>query len=219
MIKRNITQYLIASTSLKTMLYGLSLICVGMVMLGCNGVSYVDKTDSKSYTSMGLDYHDLEEAANSNIQSLLESGYVKNLAGLENPKILAISDVINDTMQHFSTQELTRKITRDMRNSGKFILTAAFAGSGGDKDGMIDSIREARNNDEVNQYDLPEKGNILAPELSLSGKIIQRNTNVKSKQRVDYFFLLTLTDLKTGLVVWDNEVNIIKIGSNKSTAW
>lgn len=190
----------------------------GLILCGCGGVQYVDNAESKEYSSLGIDYHDLEKAASDNTKSLLESGYVRSLAGLSKPKVLAISDVINDTMQHFSTQELTRKITRDMRNSGKFILTMAFAGSGGSKDTMLDSVRGARGNDEVNQYGVPEKGNIIAPELSLSGKIIQRNTKVKSKQRVDYFFLLTLTDLKSGLVVWDNEVNIIKVGKNTS-AW
>lgn len=196
----------------------LSIILVGSMLLGCGGVQYVDNADSREYASLGIDYHDLEKAASDNIKSLLESGYVRSLAGLEKPKVLAISNVINDTMQHFSTEELTRKITRDMRNSGKFILTMAFAGSGGSKDAMLDSVRNARKNDEVNQYGVPEKGKIIAPELSLSGKIIQRNTKVKSKQRVDYFFLLTLTDLKSGLVVWDNEVNIIKVGKNAS-AW
>ena len=198
----------------------LACVLVGSVVLSsCANVSYVNTAESKSYTSLGIDYHDLEQAASKNIASLLDSGYVRNLAGLDKPKILAISDVINDTMQHFSTEELTRKITRDMRNSGKFILTMAFAGSGGSKDKMIDSVRDSRKNEEVNQYALPEKGEILPPELSLSGKIVQRNTKVKSKQRVDYFFLLTLTDLKSGLVVWDNEVNIIKLGSNKQSAW
>lgn len=196
----------------------LSIILVGSMLLGCGGVQYVDNADSREYASLGIDYHDLEKAASDNIKSLLESGYVRSLAGLEKPKVLAISNVINDTMQHFSTEELTRKITRDMRNSGKFILTMAFAGSGGSKDAMLDSVRNARKNDEVNQYGVPEKGKIIAPELSLSGKIIQRNTKVKSKQRVDYFFLLTLTDLKSGLVVWDNEVNIIKVGK-KTSAW
>ncbi|KAA8707246.1 penicillin-binding protein activator LpoB [Helicobacter canis] len=190
----------------------------GFILCGCGGVQYVDNAESKEYSSLGIDYHDLEKAASDNTKSLLESGYVRSLAGLSKPKVLAISDVINDTMQHFSTQELTRKITRDMRNSGKFILTMAFAGSGGSKDKMLESVRGARGDDEVNQYGVPEKGNIIAPELSLSGKIIQRNTKVKSKQRVDYFFLLTLTDLKSGLVVWDNEINIIKVGKNTS-AW
>lgn len=198
----------------------LASVLVGAVVLSsCSDIKYVNTVESKSYTSLGIDYHDLEEAASKNVASLLESGYVKNLAGLDKPKILAISDVINDTMQHFSTEELTRKIMRDMRNSGKFILTMAFAGSGGSEDKMIQSVRDSRKNEEVNQYALPEKGEILPPELSLSGKIIQRNVKVKSKQRVDYFFLLTLTDIKSGLVVWDNEVNIIKVGSNKSSAW
>ena len=122
----------------------LSIILVGSMLLGCGGVQYVDNADSREYASLGIDYHDLEKAASDNIKSLLESGYVRSLAGLEKPKVLAISNVINDTMQHFSTQELTRKITRDMRNSGKFILTMAFAGSGGSKDTMLDSVREAR---------------------------------------------------------------------------
>lgn len=203
-------------------IFGLTLasaLACAIMLSACGNIQYVNNAESKSYTSLGLNYHDLEEAASKNIASLLESGFVRNLAGLDKPKVLAISDVINDTMQHFSTEELTRKITRDMRNSGKFILTMAYAGSGGGKDKMIDSIRDSRTNEEVNQYALPEKGEIIPPELSLSGKIIQRNTKIKSKQRVDYFFLLTLTDLKSGLVVWDNEVNIIKIGSNKSTSW
>lgn len=193
-----------------------SALCIA-VFAGCSGVKYVDSADSKSYSSMGIDYHDLEKAASENVESLLNSGYVRNLAGLKDPKVLAISDVINDTMQHFSTQELTRKITRDMRKSGKFILTSAFAGSGGSKDTMINSVRNARDNEEVNQYSVVEKGKIIAPELSLSGSIIQRNVRVGSKTRADYFFLLTLTDLKTGLVVWDNEVNIIKVG--KGVSW
>lgn len=190
------------------------------VLFGCaDKVKYIDTKDSKEYASIGLDYHDIENAANKSVASLLQSGYVKNLATEKKPKVLAISDVINDTMQNFSTEELTRKITRDMRNSGKFILTMAISGSGGTTDKMLQQARDARTNSEFNQYTVQEKGNLIAPELSLSGKIVQRNTKVGSKQRVDYYFLLTLTDIKTGLVVWDDEVNIIKLGKNKSVAW
>lgn len=191
-----------------------------IVLFGCaDKVKYIDTKDSKEYTSIGLDYHDIEDAANKSVASLLQSGYVKNLATEKKPKVLAISDVINDTMQNFSTEELTRKITRDMRNSGKFILTMAISGSGGTTDKMLQKARDARTNSEFNQYTVQEKGNLIAPELSLSGKIVQKNSKVGSKQRVDYYFLLTLTDIKTGLVVWDDEVNIIKLGKNKSVAW
>lgn len=189
-------------------------------LIGCSsGVSYVSNENSQKYTSVGLDLHDIENAAKQSIDSLLQSQYVKDLSTQKKPKVLAISDVINDTMQNFDTEELTRKITRAMRNSGKFMLTMAISGSGGSTDKMIEKSRAQRDNPEFNQYTTQEKGTLIAPELSLSGKIIQRNAKVGSKQRIDYYFLLTLTDLKTGLVVWDDEINIIKIAKNKSVAW
>lgn len=127
-----------------------------------------------------------------------------------------ISGVINDTMQTIDTDQLSRKITRDMRNSGKFVLTLA---QGAKTEKGIDMARSARDNDEFDQRTTIEKGNLKSAELSLSGKIVQKNTKVGSKQRTDYFFLLTLTNLKDGTVVWDDEVNIIKLGSNSSVTW
>ena len=79
--------------------------------------------------------------------------------------------------------------------------------------------RSVRDNDEFDQHTTIEKGTLKAPEFSLSGKIVQKNTKIGSKQRTDYYFLLTLTNIKDGLVVWDDEVNIIKLGSNSSVSW
>lgn len=83
----------------------------------------------------------------------------------------------------------------------------------------INMARKARDNDEFDQRTTIEKGSLKSAELSLSGKIVQKNTKVGSKQRTDYFFLLTLTNLKDGTVIWDDEVNIIKLGSNSSVSW
>ncbi len=188
-----------------------------VVFVGCaDKTEYVNLADSKEYTTTGLDYHDIQDAAQKSIDSLISSKYAKNISS-DKPKVLVISSVINDTMQHIDTQQLTRKITREMRNSGKFILSLAM---GANSDEMIMSARKARESDEFNQYTTIEKGELIAPELSLSGKIIQKNTKLSSgKQRIDYYFLLTLSDIKSGLVLWGDEVNIIKVGSNKNVAW
>jgi PBP1b-binding outer membrane lipoprotein LpoB len=56
--------------------------------------------------------------------------------------------------------------------------------------------------------------------MSLSGKIIQRNNRVDGdKQLVEYYIQLTLTDLATGLAVWEGETPIRKLGSAKGTSW
>ena len=192
-------------------------LAIVVAFIGCaDKTEYVNLENSKEYTSAGLDYHDIQDAAQKSIDSLISSKYAKNISS-DKPKVLVISDVINDTMQHIDTAQLTRKITREMRNSGKFVLSLAMGASG---DSMIHTARKARNNDEYNQYTTIEKGELIAPELSLSGKIIQKNTKISSgKQRIDYYFLLTLSDIKSGLVLWDDEVNIIKVGSNKNVAW
>ena len=192
-------------------------LAIVVAFIGCaDKTEYVNLENSKEYTSTGLDYHDIQDAAQKSIDSLISSKYAKKIDA-DKPKVLVISDVINDTMQHIDTAQLTRKITREMRNSGKFVLSLAMGAS---EDSMIHTARKARNNDEYNQYTTIEKGELIAPELSLSGKIIQKNTKISSgKQRIDYYFLLTLSDIKSGLVLWDDEVNIIKVGSNKNVAW
>ncbi|WP_104742964.1 penicillin-binding protein activator LpoB [Helicobacter cinaedi] len=188
-----------------------------LLIAGCGGgPEYVDSSNSKAYASMGLDYHDIEKAASDSVQSLLSSAQVREISQGGKKRVVMISGVINDTMQTIDTDQLSRKITREMRNSGKFVLTLA---QGAKTEKGIDMARSARDNDEFDQRTTIEKGNLKSAELSLSGKIVQKNTKVGSKQRTDYFFLLTLTNLKDGTVVWDDEVNIIKLGSNSSVTW
>lgn len=183
----------------------------------CGGkVEYVDNANSKEFTSAGIDYHDIESAVAKSVHSLLNSEYVLDI---DKKKVLAISDVINDTMQQVDVQDLTMKITRAMRQSGKFELTSAISGSGGMTDKMIDKSRKLRDNDEFNQYTTQEKGTLVAPDLSLSGKIVQTNRVVNKKQRIDYSFLLILTDLKTGMVKWDESTHIIKVAPNNKVSW
>jgi penicillin-binding protein activator len=61
---------------------------------------------------------------------------------------------------------------------------------------------------------------MVAPELSLSGKLLQTNNRLgDGSQRVDYEFQLTLTQLKTGLGLWEGAEPISKRGPNQSVAW
>lgn len=191
-----------------------------LIFTGCaDKIEYVNLEKSSQYSTVGLDYHDIEGAATDSVESLLSSKYANKIES-KRPKVVVISDVINDTMQSIDTEQLTRKITRVMSRSGKFILSLSMTGSGAKRDNMIDKARDATGNDDYNQYTTIEKGNLIAPELSLSGKIVQKNVKISSsKQRIDYYFLLTLIDIKSGIVLWDDEVNIIKIGSAKRSAW
>ena len=143
-----------------------------------------------------------------NVKSFLDSDFVKNLEG---KKVLVISDIENLTDDDIDIELLSRKFARQIRNSKKFVLTNAIAGSGSKKDKMIKDSRALRNDEEYDQYTTKEKGSLLAPDYSLAGKITQRTKNIGKKVRVDYQFLIVLSDIKTGVVIWDNEEIISKV--------
>ena len=67
---------------------------------------------------------------------------------------------------------------------------------------------------------IAKKNTIIAPNMGLSRKILQRNARTGSgKQLVEYYFQLTLTHLESGLAFWEHEVIIGKVGSKKTVSW
>lgn len=192
--------------------------CIGLGFYGCGGVKYIDP-QAKGYISAGLDFNDLLKASNLSIDSLLASSYVKKLPSGNEAKVLVISDFINDTMQKLDMNQIARRVARSLRESEKFVLSVAMSGSGEKKEEMIEKSRQIRGDEEYKQDTTISKGKLLAPSFALSGKVIQRNSNVDGDQRIDYYFLMSLVDLERGVVVWDHEVNISKISSGKSSSW
>lgn len=164
-------------------------------------------TDSKDFSTIGIDRHDIEAVVEKTTRKLLESSFIRELQG---QRVLAIADLRNLTEEDIDVEFLSRKITRTLRKSKKFTLTNAIAGSGSSTDNLLTDSRKLTKDKRFNQYTTQEDGTLLAPDLSLSGKIIQRTKSVGDKVRVDYDFLFVLTDLKSGRVVWDDEENIAK---------
>lgn len=177
---------------------------------------YIDPAADDGAVAMTLDYRDFERAADSAVQDLLSSGAVNNPSGER--YVMAVSRITNDTMQRIDTDQLTKKIRVALLRSGKVVTTTAV-GVDGAEDQMNTQARELRNNDEFDQSGVQQKGTLQAPDLSLSGKIIQRNHKVEDEQQVEYYFQLSLTDLRSGLATWENETPIIKRGPNDSVAW
>ena len=187
-----------------------------LLFSGCaDKVQKIDINNDTGAQVVGLDYRDFNQAAAEATQSMLRSPAVTKQGG--GRYILAISDVKNDTMQHIDTDQLIKKIRIELLNSGKVYVTTAI-GSAEDK--MNKEARELRNNDEFKASSTLKKGTLQAPDLSLSGKILQRNVNMgDGKQQIEYYFMLTLTDLVNGFATWEGETIIGKRASNKAVAW
>lgn len=200
----------------------LTLLFIAMAFaVGCEKVTKIDTTNDAGKQVMALDYRDFDQAAGEMIQSLLHSGSLNRQDG--GKYVMTTGVITNDTMQRIDTDLLSAKIEEDLSNSGQVIMTSAVGGKDSNRDSMVNDLRDVRdsaNGDEFNQNTMPSKGTLIAPNLSLSGKIYQNNLRYdKKNQQVEYYFQLKITDLSTGLRFWQKEVLIGKRGSNKTVTW
>ena len=168
-------------------------------------------------TTLGLDYRDFQYVSGRAIESFLASP-LSNKPNSDAPWIMALGRIINDTTLNIDTSQLTKKIRIELLNSGRVVVTTAV-GAGGAEESLVADVRKLSDSDLFNQDTVAKKGTVIAPELSLSGKIIQRTTTAGKKQRVDYYFQLTMTNLETGLAYWESEEVIAKQGGNQSHTW
>jgi uncharacterized protein (TIGR02722 family) len=192
------------------------LILLTLLNAGCDpGVSSIDTINDDGKQVMGLDYRDFDQAASKLVQSLIGSGALKKS---DNSRyVVATGRIVNDTMQRIDTSQLMSKIEIEMLNSRQAVMTSAV---GADTDALIYETRELRNSEEFDQSTVVKKRTLIAPELSISGKILQRNVKYdKNLQQVEYYFQLKLSDIKAGLVLWQGEEIIGKRGSKKSVSW
>lgn len=192
---------------------------VGILVSGCaTKTTNIDMNNDKGEAVIGLDYRDFQGTAQAMVESLLSSGAVDKKGG--GRYVLAVSDITNDTMQHIDTDQLVKKMRVGLLKSGKVVVTTAVGANGAEDKMALKTRKDLRNHEEFNQKTVAGKGNMIAPDLSLSGKIMQRNIRVdNSTQRVEYYFQMSLTDINTGLAFWEDERVIGKQGSNSSVAW
>ncbi len=194
-------------------------LCALLLVTACGETTVVDTNSPTEVAAMQnvmeLEYRDWQKTAETMTSSMLKSGA---LARVKNP-VIAMGTMKNDTMQRFDTDVLVKKIRATIVNSGRAQIATNFTG----EDTTSDAMRAKRGNTEYAQDTFAQKGTLVAPNMSLSGKMLQRNLKLNSgwfsstDTRVEYYLQMTLTDLKTGLSVWEEEQPIIKEGDHTPT--
>ena len=199
--------------------------CVKMILVACMPVLLVACASGKVSTTnpmaskkeidtFGLTTIDFEFAAKSALDEFMMSPW---LAKKEGRWLVQIGNVRNETVQEVDTKRLTQRMVSYMTKSGKF----AFSSVGGSlADKSVKEYRQLEKSDLYDQY-TGGKGKVVKPDLSMIGEISQ-TTNVsadRSKQQLEYEFRLRVTDLSSGIILFDSLVPIDKRGSNKNFAW
>ena len=171
----------------------------------------IDNENDSTERAAALEGRDFEMASNAMIQDMLDMGTLSKPNG--QPYILVISRIENETMQRIEVDELSQAIRIALMKSGKVRVTAFR------EDDMVMSSSQLRKSKEFNQANVRKAGSLAAPELSLSGKITQREFIVSGKKRIEYRFSMSITDLKNGLTIWEGEEKIKKLADKDTVTW
>jgi uncharacterized protein (TIGR02722 family) len=188
-------------------------------LIGCKSTEVVDTTTGE-YVTAGLSSSDFYGAANKALDDIIASPLLVHPDADKGGRfVMAVSNIINDTSQRIDTDQLTKKIRVGLLQSGKFLTTTAV-GINGPEDAMTAKSRELSGSAMMNQNTVKKNGRVIAPDFSLSGKIIQRTNRLdRSNQLVDYYFQLTLTNLDSGLAYWEGEYPVSKKVSGDNVTW
>ncbi|MCP4177157.1 MAG: penicillin-binding protein activator LpoB [bacterium] len=182
---------------------------VSAIITGCGTDPYrIDpKGGSGLTTAHNINFKDWQIVADKAAESLINSGVLKKSNG--NKNIIMISNVKNKTSQHIDTKLLTARLRRDILKSGQALTTTAISASG-PEDKATRDVRILEHDELFNKNTVKKNGTVIAPDMSLSGTIIQKKTKLNRNEESYFFFHVVLTDLKTGLAVWEDNFEVAK---------
>ena len=201
---------------MKKCLMGLALVAL---VAGCRTpTTRVDLRNDLGPQVAGIDYRDVQHAAQDALQTLYRSGRLDRGDG--QMYVMTVGRVKNDTMQSFDTDILTSYITEDLMNNNKVMVTSAMAAGADNRDEMVNAARSVRGNAEFNQATVAQAGQLVAPTHSVYGKIIQREIRMDNgDKQIEYYFQLRIVELATGLQWWQRQVPIVKRTDGSTPTW
>ncbi len=190
------------------LLGGAAAIALGLAA-GCAVAPHrIDPAGDETLTSTHkIDVKDWQTAALKSIDSLLESGALVRADGRKT--VVMVGEVRNSTSTPVNTRILTDKIRQAILKSGKAVTTTAV-GAKGAEETATRQVRELENDDLFNQATVQKRGTVISPDMSLSGEIVQQKSKVGRVEESYFFFHVVMTDLATGLAVWEDNVEIGK---------
>jgi uncharacterized protein (TIGR02722 family) len=200
----------------KSTLLTVLLAAAGAVLVsGCGTPThYVQSDSSRLVASVGkIDIQDFAQAADAMTQSLIDNlinaGKLQS-AVPDEPALMAISRIQNNTGQQLDTDLLVKKIRVALNRTGK-VQTSTTIGIGDPEDPLAADQRKA-------QEFFQDKKQTRLPDYTLSGKIIQMEDRAGRIQQSSYVFQLSLSSA-AGIAVWEDEKTIVKQGSRATVGF
>jgi len=188
-----------------------------LTISGCSTkTQYIDAADTQTNVVAALSYADFYKATQEMSKEIIDSKLMTHPKADQGGRyILYINNIENDTMQRIDTDQLSKSLRVELLQSGKFLITTAFG-----EDDATTKMRDLKGSTMVKASSVKKDHKVLAPDFSLSGKILQRNSTLDNGDtRIEYYFQMSLTNIENGLAYWEGERVVGKVADGDSVSW
>ena len=184
---------------------------VSTLLISCGG-RYIETAGTDTIVSVDqINIQDWSMAADEMVQSLLTSGMLERAP--TQPATLAVSRIVNNTTEQVDADYLTRRIRVALNQSGKVMTTTTI--------GLGDVVEDPLARKLAREYEESGDEQVIRPRpyFTLSGKLLEDRARAGRTRQVTYTFQLALTEVDTGLAVWEDVKDITKQGRRPSVGW
>ncbi|AXA33347.1 penicillin-binding protein activator LpoB [Francisella adeliensis] len=191
---------------------------VGLVIsLASCGKTTVAYEDANGIDTTSIDFSstDLQAMTKDMSEDMLNSRSVKKITAMDTPTLF-FSNIRNETREHINTTMLSNTVQTQIIKSGLFQVTDMT---------QIKNVKEQlgyqANSGMVDQSTATKIGQHIGARYMVYGSIQDIDNTSVDKDKRSKFFLATLKmmDLKTGLVIWQDDKQIRKSQTKSTFGW
>jgi len=186
-----------------------------LAMTGCMAYTKNLNTEAETHYDATYDFSDKNQIVNRLVTPLLSAPVFP----VQEKPILIVYPVVNETSEHISTGGITDEIRMKLIQSGRFRF-------------INESQRENIQKETDYQYQgyvdpamLVEEGRQLGADYIMSGTLRSikkeqpRQWRLNKKERIYYSLNLSITDLKTGEIVYADQAELAREASQPIIGW
>lgn len=186
-----------------------------LIMTGCMSSTRDLNPKTEVHYDASYDFSDKNQIVDGLVTPLLAAPVFP----VQEKPIMIIYPVVNETSEHIGTDGITDDIRMKLVQSGRFRFISE------DQRANIQKETKYQNQGYVDPAMRVEQGRQLGANYILSGTLRSikkeqpKQVRLTKKERIYYSLNLTITDLKTSEVVYENQVEIAREASKPIIGW
>ncbi len=187
-----------------------------LLIAGCSSnpnVSYVDPQGVDT-TSINFNSTDLQTTTQKMVSGMMSSPAVARITADGKQPVVFFSTIRNETAEHINTNMLANTVSTEVINSGKFRFTDMSQVKQ-----MKQQMDYQSESGMVDQKTATKMGQQIGAQYMIYGSIADMQSMNSDQQSLFYLITLKMIDIKTGVIIWQDQKQIRKVQKRSSFGW